>query len=775
MILNIPKTQRSWVAAVVIGVALIVAYSNSFRGPFIFDDNGSVHENETIKKFSTAFFPAGNSGNTVSGRPVLNFTLAINYVLNGENVTGYHVFNLVVHFCSALALFGFVRRALLLPRLRDDFGPTSWWLALAVSLLWALHPLQTESVTYIVQRAESLVGLFFWLTLYFTVRVAEEPQRIRWQVAAVVACLFGMGSKEVMAGAPLVVLLFDRTFVSGSFIEAWRTRKRFYLAVASTWLLLAVCIAWTGKRGSTVGYNEFASWWRYGLTQCFAIAHYLRLVFWPHPLVLDYGQTLAYNFADASKQLYVVATLGVVTLWALWKRPKIGFLFAFFFIVLAPSSSVVPVLTQTLAEHRMYLAVGPVVALAVLLTYRLFGSRVLIAWFGVVVAFGFVTHRRNYDYRSEENIWKSVTENCPYNARGWCALSSVYSKQGDLKKAKWAVKQALVYNPKDTDAMTEYAGVLCRLKDTEEAEKVYHYALGLQPKHYGANNGLGLLLLDQGKTAEAKASFERALVERPDGPEAQFGLGKVYVELNRLEDALTAFKRVLEKDPKSVDARNNMGDALINLGRPEEAIKVLLAAQADAPDSDNVGRTLGVALLSVNRPQDAAKQFEVVLKRNPVDAKAHANLGLAYETLGRPSESCEQYEAALVGAKDLKPDMVRAVRVSVASEWVGLGQPARARVHYENASNLEPANSRLRYLLANLLLQLGEPLAAIPHYERIVIEQPGDADIHNELGVAYQQVGRFSEARRQFKSALEIQPAHEGAIRNLRNIDSSGR
>jgi tetratricopeptide (TPR) repeat protein len=758
------------------GIALLLAYSNSFHSAYVFDDRGSIHENETIRSLSTAFFPEGNSGNTVSGRPVLNFSFALNYAIHGEAVTGYHVANLLIHFCAALALFGFVRRTLLLPCLKVQYGAAAGWLALMVALLWAIHPLQTESVTYIVQRAESLVGLFYWLTLYGFVRAVgeQEPGRLKWKVLTIGSCMIGMGCKEVMAGAPLIVFLFDRTFVSGSFLEAWRARKKFYLVLASTWVLLAVCIIWTGKRGSTVGYNEFASWWRYGMTQGFAIIHYLRLVFWPSPLVLDYGKTLAADFADAGMQTFMMVLLAGVGSWAVWKKPRVGFLFALFFVVLAPSSSFVPVLTQTMAEHRMYLAIAPVVALIVLLAHKIAGPRVLAVWAGVAIVLGVVTFNRNHDYRTEESLWKTVTEKCPYNPRGWGALSSVYSNQNNFKEAKRVMRQGLAYTPKDPDALNGYARILVKLKETVEAEQVYRYGLDMYPYDYGLNCGMGTLMLDQGKPVEAKGYFERALAGNPDGVEAHYELGKAYSDLGRFEEAIVQFQRVIEKDPKTIDARNNLGNALISLNRPAEAIKVLEKAQSLGPKTDEVARSLGLALFSVNRNEEAIRQYETILKRSPNDAKAHANLGLVYATLNRPTEACEHYEAALAAGAELKTDMICGLRVSVATEWLKLGQPQRALAHYKMAVELVPADPNLRYLMANLLLQLRDP-TAIPQYEQIVAQDPGNADAHNELGAAYLLVGRSREARQQFKAALAIQPAHPGAAKNLRNLDSSGR
>ena len=163
----------------------------------------------------------------------------------------------------------------------DGWGAAATPLALAVALLWAVHPLQTESVTYVVQRAESLVGLFYLLTLYGLVRGATAARPLGWYAVAALACLLGMATKEVMVSAPLVALLYDRTFLAGSFREAVRRRYGLYMALAATWPLLEQLIYASWGRGNTAGFDAGVNCWTYLGMQCQAIVHYLRLCAWP--------------------------------------------------------------------------------------------------------------------------------------------------------------------------------------------------------------------------------------------------------------------------------------------------------------------------------------------------------------------------------------------------------------------------------------------------------------------------------------------------------------
>ncbi len=275
--------------ALIIVVAVLVAYHNCFALPFLMDDPLAIVDNPGIHHLWPIWDVLSPSPTSlVGGRPVVSLSFAVNYALGGVTVGGYHAFNLAIHALAALTLFGFVRRTLLRPSLRERFAASATSLALATAVLWAVHPLQTEAVTYVSERCELLMGLFYLLTLYCFVRGTDSKRSGSWFTAAVVACLLGMASKEVMVTAPLMVLLYDRTLVSGSFREAWKRHRWLYLGLASTWLLLARMMIGLHSRG--VGLGLQISWWSYALVECRAIVKYLCLAIWPHPLVFDYGE-----------------------------------------------------------------------------------------------------------------------------------------------------------------------------------------------------------------------------------------------------------------------------------------------------------------------------------------------------------------------------------------------------------------------------------------------------------------------------------------------------
>ena len=352
--------------AVVLVVAGALAYATSLSNPFLYDDQTAIVKNPQIRTLSPLSVPLTPPRDTpVAGRPLVNLSLAANYASGGLDVTGYHVTNVALHLLTALVLFGVVRRTLLTGGSKDPQLPGmaehADGLGLACALVWVLHPLNSEVVNYTVQRTESMMALCYLTTLYCAIRAKAHPDRWGWRAAAIAACAAGMAAKESMVTAPLLVLVYDRVFLYPSLSAAFRERRALYIGLAATWTVLAALML--GQPRTSVGFAAGVSPWTYFLNQLPVIARYLWLTIWPRPLVVDYGLPGAVGLFDVVVPGLILVALAIGTLLALRRHPLIGFLGVWFFVTLAPTSSVVPIATEVGAERRMYL---PLMALAVL-------------------------------------------------------------------------------------------------------------------------------------------------------------------------------------------------------------------------------------------------------------------------------------------------------------------------------------------------------------------------------------------------------------------------
>jgi tetratricopeptide (TPR) repeat protein len=645
-----PEPRVSSSAVIIAGAGLVcaalAAYSNSFAGPFIFDDLPSIPENLTIRHFASALAPPGG-GQTVTGRPVLNLSFALNHALGGDRVWSYHAVNLLIHALAGLALFGIIRRTL--TGLADRKGDATLT-AFFVALLWLVHPLQTESVTYIVQRAESLMGLFYLLTLYCFIRGADGEGggggSLGWFALAFVSCLIGMGTKEVMVSAPVIVLLYDRTFMAGSFRAALRKRAWVYLSLAATWLLLAGLVLRGANRGGSAGFGVALGFWAYFATQFQAVAHYLWLSFWPHPLILDYGAQLANSVWDVAPYAVLVVGLVAATAYALVRRPTLGFLGAWFFAILAPTS-LVAVVRQTLAEHRMYLALAPVMVVLVLALQALLGRR---AWRVAVVAaavgFAVLTLARNADYRSAESILGDTVAKRPRNAWAQNNFGNILAHSGRPEAALLRYEEALRLRPGYADAEFNAGDALSKLGRLPEAIAHYEEALRLNPNFADAHDALGVALGLVGRLPEGIAHLEQAVRIDPARPGSHRNLGTALRMAGRPAEALAQFEEAVRLAPDSAQSRCDLGNALREADRLPDAIEQYDQAVRLDPSQPSAHNDLGVVELMAGRTQEAIAQFEAAVRLDPNLAQVHLNLAAALASAGRNDEAAAQTEAA---------------------------------------------------------------------------------------------------------------------------------
>ena len=612
--------------------AALAAYANTFAAPFVFDDLGAIRDNPTIRHLGSALTPPAG-GMPVSGRPLVNLTLAINYQLSQTRTWSYHAFNLLIHVLAGWALFGVARRTLLLAggKLADLLDPT--WFGFALALLWTVHPLQTESVTYLSQRAESLMGLFYLLTFYgFARAFGDGGPRGVWAGLSVAACFLGMVTKEAMVTAPVVLLLYDRSFLAGSFREAWRLRRGYYAALAASWLALAFLVIATGSRGGTAGFGTSVSWWAYGFTQLRAVAHYLRLCLWPRPLIFAYGLTLGGPPGEMLVDGAVVLALLVTTAILLVRHPRWGFLGAWFFIILAPTSSILPISTEIVAEHRVYLPLAAVLAAVLAGAALWLGRRGFGRWAGgalLTLAAGSLvgaTYARNQDYRSALAFWRDAVEKAPDNAGARNNLGNVLVEEGRTAEAAAQFEAALRLVPEYDDANYNYGNVLTQEGRWEEAVQHYQAAIRFRADSADWRYALGNALSHLGRKDDAQAQYELALGGTSATAGVWYNLGNAFLDAGKLSEADRAFAQAIRLRPDYGDALVNDAGVLAQLGRGPEAVARFQALLQLEPHAADVRNDFGGLLAQSGRYADAKLQFEEALRLKPDYPEARNNL-----------------------------------------------------------------------------------------------------------------------------------------------------
>jgi tetratricopeptide (TPR) repeat protein len=559
----------------------------------------------------------------MSGRPLAAFTLALNYALApadvrdvfapagpglpadaavrfARNVWGYHALNLIVHVLAALALFGVVRRTLLSPALRERYGPVATGAAGAIALIWVVHPLNTEAVTYVVQRVESLMGLCYLTTLYCAIRATEDSgRRLWWMAAAVIVCACGMATKEVMVTAPIMVAIWDWLFLrpaNQSAVDS-RRRWRFYTALGATWLVLAALVVQM-PRAHAAGFSLGWTWSSYLATQMGVVLHYLRLAIVPAPLVLDYSWPKATSIGEIALPALAILALAAASTWMVAKRRPAGFLGAWFLLILAPSSSVLPIVTEIAAEHRMYLPVAGVIAFMVLGGYRLLvrapvstvRAATVIGAAAVMVAavFATLTRDRNRDYWSDEGLWAKTVEQRPGNARARVSLAIDLLARQRTAGAEGQLREAIRLSPEDARAHLNLGLALYTDGNAAGAIAELERSKGLDPASGETAGALGEAYLAAHRPADAVASFQRALDLLPDGRASRYLMSRVaWLLATSPDDRLRDGPRAVALGEKAVALTNR---------RDPVALDALGAAYAETERFADATRTLEEAV-----------------------------------------------------------------------------------------------------------------------------------------------------------------------------------
>jgi len=618
--------MRSFVPRILlISAVAFLVYSNTFRVPFTFDETVYIENNPAVRDLSYYKDPSkidktGSISPAVKQsfrtRMLGHLTLALNFKLHGYDVAGYHIFNLALHISNSILVYLLLLLTFRTPlfRRKTEAGtsPPYDLIALFPALIFSAHPVQTEAVTYIAQRFTLLAAFFYLLSLvlYVRARLAPGPSGYLLFPASAICAVLAMITKENAFTLPFVVAIYEFIFFEGSI----KKRINYLLPILLTMPIIPLMIFFGGQGKGidetmrTMGVSQGISRLDYLLTQFRVIVTYIRLIFLPVGLNLDYDYPVFKSVFEPEVFaslvfLLSIAGVGVYILFRSLKHENPGLLrllsfgIFWFFATLSVESSIVP-LADMIFEYRLYLPLaGFIPALIVggfLLAERLKINRkaLFASLIAVVLALSAAAYARNSLWQDPVRLWEDTARKSPLKARPHFNLGISYLKKGRLREAEREFKAAIALMPGNPEFHEHLANFYEREGRLPEALAQLERAIALKPDFARAHNLMGIVLSREGRLDEAEMAFSKAIALQPDYAEAHGNIAIFYEQRGNTERAFAAYQNAVRLNPGNPDIRNALGSFYLRQGRLAEAAMEFEAALRSDPSNAYAIRNL---------------------------------------------------------------------------------------------------------------------------------------------------------------------------------------
>ena len=724
----------------------LLGYSNTFHASFHFDDKHNITNNPIIKELqffhetSTAKEFATNLQYTALKQRYIGYlTFALNYKIHGLNVTGYHIVNITVHILSALLVYWLIMLTFKTPYFSARYTlkePVTNSYAVFISLFSALffvsHPIQTQSVTYIIQRLASLATLFYLLSLvmYIKARLCSQTtdntlegsgmgppyKPLLYFLISIVAAILAMKTKEIAFTLPVVIILYEFMFFRGKV----KKRLLYLIPPLLTMLIIPVSLIGADKPiGDIIGdvseatrVQSFMSRGDYLFTEFRVIMTYIKLIVLPIHQNLDYNYPVYRSFFHSEvflsfMVLLAIAGFGMYVLYRSRRSVSSERLIAFgifwFFITLSVESSIIPI-KDVIFEHRVYLpSIGLIVAISTsvfmvvenLKDRRKSIDRVVIGVLAViVVVLTGTTYARNIIWKDEVSLWEDVVSKSPKNERGYNNLGYTYQSLGFLDKALEHYQTAIKLNPDYYMAYVNLGNTYQSSGFLDKAIKNYQTALKLNPEIPEAYNNLGVVYKSQGLIDKAIEQYQIAIKLNPNMPGPYNNLGIAYVSKRLIDKAIDYYQIAIKLKPDFSEAHYNLGNAYGSKGFIDKALEHIQTATKFNPAYFKAHAILGNIYKSQGLFEKAIEEYQIAIKLKPNIPTLYYNLGFSYQSQGLLDMAIDNYKTAI----RLKPDW-EMPHFNLGKIYLKKGDNEKARREFEKVLQANPQYYEARKFL----------------------------------------------------------------------------
>jgi len=720
------------------------------------------------------------------GAPLSVLSHMLDCELFGLDSGRHHLTNLILHIANVVLLY-----------LIFNLMTGTPWNSAFVAALFALHPLNVESVAWVAERNNLLSTLFGFLTIAAYVWYIRRPDFLRYMTVFLFFVL-GLFSKPMLVTLPFVLLLLDYwpldrvrlgsnnqiAPVNGKESVITKTHPSispFYRLILEKIPLIAVSIFssfWIitiSKNSIAEGIGGLASLERLPIK--FRIANalisyvsYIGKLIYPKNLAVYYPYPKSF---PAWKIVLACLLLGCITFLAirtLRQHPWFSVGWLWYLGTLVPVIQLVQMGAYRMADRYAYV---PFIGLFIIVAWgvpylleRWRYGKILLATTAIIILSTLMTLTWN-----QKKYWKnSITlfeHTIEVTSDNWLAhnnLGVAFSRQNRINEAVSHLKESLRIKPHYEDAHSNLGSVLAQQGQMNKAIDHFLMALRTKPDHFRAHYNLGVTLKKIGQTDKAIAHYLEALRINPDFAATHNNLGVALADTGRIDEAIGHYLEALRIKPDNMESHINLGNALVRRGQPNEAIDHYLEALRIKPDHVEAHSNLGVALANQGRTDEAIAQFLESLRIKPDHVKVHFNLGNALEKQGRIDEAVDHYKEAL----RIKPDFVEAY-INLGNVLSRQKRTNEAISYYLKVLRIKSDDVELYNRLGNILLSQGVIDKAIDSYLEAIRIKPDYAEAHSNLGVALTKQGRIDEAIKHYLEALWIKPDFAEAHNNMGN------
>ncbi|MFQ5456152.1 MAG: tetratricopeptide repeat protein [Nitrospirota bacterium] len=667
-----------WALTFIIFIIVII-YSNTLNNKFVLDDEHSIENNKKIHiTHLSALLTRDvvfNNVVTLTNRPVSSITFAINYYFGKLDVLGYHLVNIIIHIITAITIYLFLYITL---DISNEFhGKKTFWIAIIATLLWATSPVQTQAVTYIIQRVTSLATMFYMLSLLCFVKwrlmsrdrcdavetginslINPKLKVTGWGIFSFTSTYFflmiffsfmAFGSKEVSATLPLIIILYEIYFIKRFNKKEVKKISIFLCLLFLFFIIIGLIYLSIGIKGEILEGIKFHLIERQDdekiyttierlFTEFRIIIYYISLLILPLPsrlrTIYDFSisHSLFNPITTTISLLMILSALGY-GIYIRKNKKVISFFILWYFINLFIESTIIRL--WLIFEYRLYLpSIGFYVIAAILIVkiketlinkvksfpylYKhLFRFIYLFIIVLVITLQSAWTYERNLIYKDSKSFWYDNFKKTPTSWFVNYNLGVTLSDLGKIKEAIYYYKKALQINPTDVSTYINFGYNLEQLGKVDEAIYYYKKALQINPDYAKAHNNLGNALFETGKVDKAIYYYKKALQINPDYAKAHNNLGNALLETGKVDEAIYYYKKALQINPDYAEAYNNLGNALFETGKVDKAIYYYKKALQINPDFEEAYANIGVILESQGERDKAIYYYKKALQINP--------------------------------------------------------------------------------------------------------------------------------------------------------------